>query len=190
MNLRKLLNIPSKAQKELLNQEEELIVSRCIALANTENLEQKENQKSHDSRCPHCNGKDIVNKIGHVQGKGSVSGSFKLGFGSVSGTILIDTVEVNHCNTCGNEWIKYKIKYATKDQILKVTFRYLGEIITNPKEKRYPWKQDAVKIFDNCTAEAIYRLCRKNLNNLNLRILRLHYKSIYNSKNKKFLENL
>jgi len=190
MNTRKLFNIPSKAQKELLKQEEELIVSRCIALANSENLEQRENQKSHDSRCPNCNGKDIVNKISHVQGKGSIDGLHRFGFGSVKGTFLIDTGEVNHCKTCGNEWIKYKIKYATKDQILRVTFRYFDEILTNPKEKRYPWKQDALKIFDECTAEAIHRLCRKSSNNLTLRILRRYYRTVYENGNKKILEKL
>ena len=67
---------------------------------------QIEHQKAHNGKCPNCRAdKDIVDKIQRVHGE--TRGSFRvMGGGSVYG--WVDTDGVNHCNSCGHQWIKYK----------------------------------------------------------------------------------
>lgn len=201
MNLRKLLYLPTTEQKAILAADIEHILVECDKIATHEWKELKENQKAHDGQCPKCKARedDIVNKIRQVQGNGNVGGSFYLGFGSVSGSMSIDTDEVNHCNKCGNEWKKFKTKYISKTDILRVALNYLADIIDNPAHnKRMTWKTETCQVFDGCRAEAIRILVDKHSHNLHLPTngqlrlgnLRRHYKSVFDVDNKKELEKL
>ena len=194
MNIRKFLNIRNAKQIVALIDETERIKQRCEKIASQEYQEQKENQKSHDNRCPLCRAKkdQIVDKIEQVEGKGSVDGSFYLGFGSVSGSMNIDTNPVNHCNNCGHEWKKFKTKYVSKTDILRVTLKYLNDLIDNPEHnKRLTWKIDAIQVFDGCHVEAITMLVKEehrymhSNNKLRNAVLRKYYPSIFDGKNKK-----
>lgn len=199
MNLPKIFNIWSAKQINALVDETELIKQRCDEIASQEYKEQKENQRTHDERCPLCRAmKDqIVDKIEQVEGKGSVDGSFYLGFGNVSGSMKIDTNPVNHCNVCGHEWKKFKTKYVSKTDILRVTLNYLSDLIQNPEHnRRLSWKTEAVQVFDGCHAEAILMVVKeekryvRGKENLRKSVLRKFYPSIFDGENKKELEKL
>ena len=199
MNIRKLLNLRSATNITALIDETELIKQRCDEIASQEYKEQKENQRTHDERCPLCRAKkdQIVDKVRQVEGKGSVDGSFYLGFGNVSGSMEIDTNSVNHCNVCGHEWKKFKTKYVSKTDILRVTLKYLNDLIDNPAHnRRLSWKVEAVKVFDGCHAEAIRMLVDeekryvRGSGNLRKIVLRKYFPSIFDGENKKELEKL
>lgn len=188
LNWRKLLYILTVEQKVVLLADIKCIVEGCSNIASTEWKELKENQKSHDSRCPKCKKEDVVDKITHVQGIGKITGNFRLGFGSLNSSTTIDTSEVNHCNYCGHEWKKFKTKYISATDIVRVALNYLGSIHVDPeKNKRKYWKHDTVKVFDGCHAEAIHMLLIKHdgymhdstKKILNLKTLRKHYNSVF-----------
>jgi len=192
MNLRKLLYFPTKEQQALLIVDVQEIMVRCDKIASSEYKDQKEARESHDSICPNCHtrkdGNNIVDKIRQVQGKGKVSGSFYLGFGSVVGNMEVDTGEVNHCNHCGNEWKKFKVKYISKTDIVRVALNYLGELYDNPeRNKKFSWKTEAVQVFDGCYAESIIALVSKNSHymhlitkkHLTVSRLRQNFKSVF-----------
>jgi hypothetical protein len=198
--IRKILNFKNKEQELLVLADVQNILDKCDVIASKEYAEQKEARESHDSVCPACRTRkeknNIVNKIRQVHGKGSVGGNL---FG-VSGYMEVDTDEVNHCNACGNEWKKFKIKYVSKSDIVRVALNYLGSILKDPEEKKYTWKIEAIKVFDDCYAETIVRLRDENSSyiysstesQLKLNILRYYYKSVFDEgkKNKKELEIL
>jgi hypothetical protein len=199
MNLRKIFDIMNSSDITTLVDETLLIKQRCDEIASQEYKEQKENQRTHDSRCPKCRAdKDkIVDKIAKTSGKGKVDGSFYLGFGSISGSMDIDTDSVNHCNVCGHEWEKFKTKYVSKTDILRVTLKYLSDMISNPTHnRRLSWKIEAIKVFDGCHAEAITLLVKeekryvRSKNNLRNIVLRKYYPSIFDGENKKELRKL
>lgn len=182
----RILNILNEKQKEIISIEKKKILNNCSVIASAENLEQGEAKKSHDDVCPNCHARkdNIVNKIRDVIGKGDVSGSFHFGYGSVSGTMTINTFEVNHCNVCGNEWKKYNVRYVSNIEILKVALKYLIDILNDPKQKEYSWKLQTIKVFDNCNVETIMLLCKEYklfLKNYKFKYSKLkkHYKSIY-----------
>lgn len=198
MNLRKLFNSPTPKQTLVLNDEVKIIKERCDAIATQEYEEQKENQKAHDYRCPKCRAKQdrIVDKIRQVEGSGSVDGSFYLGFGSVHGSMEIDTNSVNHCTVCGHQWKKFKTKYVSKTDILRVTLNYLGDLIKDPEHNRtLSWKTEAVQVFDGCHAEAIRMVIGhesryvRNKEYLNRSTLKKYYRSVFDD-NKKKLKKL
>jgi hypothetical protein len=185
MNLLKILNIYNKKIKLLLDEEEKIIMDKCQKLANIEYQDQQENKTIHDGICPKCKSKEnIVNKVCHVYGKGSVNGNIFIG---ISGIVTIDTDEVNHCNNCGNEWKKYKTKAISQTDILRVAFNYLAQIYKDPEERRHSWKLEAILVFKDISAEAIYRLRVKQKkvlhSNTKLQLtfyrLKKNYKSIY-----------
>ena len=199
--IRKLLILFNKKHLAKLSADIETIMSRCDAIASQEWKEQKENQKTHDGQCPKCRARkeDIVDKIRQVRGDGKVGGNFYLGFGSVSGSMSVDTDEVNHCNKCGNEWKKFKTKYVSKTDIIRVALNYLAEIIDNPAHNnRMSWKTEACQVFDGCSAESIRFLRDKHENYLRMKTLsvlkikklRKFYVSVFDDENKKELEKL
>lgn len=194
MNWRKLIYFPTKKQKEILIKEIDDVLIKCDEIAQQELKEQKENQKSIDGVCPKCRARseNIVNKITDVNGKGNVNGTLRFGFGSVDGSVNIETSEVNHCNKCGNEWKKFKTKFVSKTDILRVILNYLGDIYEDPvKNKNFKWKHEAIQIFDDCHAEAIKILVDKYSHNLHQKtvdVLKLHrlrkdYFSVFDDKN-------
>lgn len=94
----------------LNNQSTKLIQEYKDTVKRIKNKIQEENLKARlksdeiylkdNGECPKCKSHDIIDKINQV--KGSLNGSSVYGFGSISGSI--DTVEVNVCKNCGNEW--------------------------------------------------------------------------------------
>ncbi|MDA3779456.1 MAG: hypothetical protein PF487_04415 [Bacteroidales bacterium] len=188
MGLRKILNITTKKEKNIINDDIEKILFNCDSIGSVEMEEQKENQMTHDGQCPKCRGKDIVNKIADIQGKGRIGNDFKLGFGNVNGLLNINTVEVNHCSNCGNQWKKFKIKVVTKTDVVRVALNYLGDIYNDPeKNEDFDWKHDAIKVFENSYAETIKTLIIKHknylrsttINVLTTKKLRKFHKSIF-----------
>lgn len=188
MNLRKLLNLPTAKQTIAIQDQVKTIMERCEKIGTQEYREQKENQRTHDGRCPKCRADNVIDRIASVEGKGKVDGSFYLGFGSVNGFSSVDTTAVNHCVACGHEWKKFKTKFISKTDMIRVTLRYLGNIIDNPVHNEgMSWKTDALKVFDGCSAEAVYILYKKHKVVLRTRVgiyvtlrsIRTRYSSIF-----------
>lgn len=66
--------------------------------------EQWDNATECDGKCPRCDSKkDIVDKIQRVNG---VYRS-------------IDTTSVNHCNSCGHQWLKYKRRSIDSEEVIR-----------------------------------------------------------------------
>jgi hypothetical protein len=189
MNLRKLFNFPSKFQEALIAADVASILAKCDDIATSEYKDQRAARNSHDEVCPNCHGgkENIVNKIAQVQGSGSVGGTFHLGYGSISGSVSIDSTEVNHCNKCGNQWKKFKMVYVDKTDILKVSLNYLSTILKNPEEKNYRWKMEAIKVFDGCNIETILMFDKDSKyksyirEKLNYETLKPYFKSLYDT---------
>ncbi|MHA1169886.1 MAG: hypothetical protein ACTSRU_18825 [Candidatus Hodarchaeales archaeon] len=182
MNLRKLLYLPNPEQTLLLLDDVEIIAKRYGEVGETERKEQKENQMSHDNRCPKCRGESdkIVDKIAGVEGQGNVGGNL---FG-ISGRMTIETKPVNHCNVCNHEWEKFKTKTISNFSVINVILNYLSDMVQNPEHnQRLSWKVEAIKVFKGCYAESIYMLQQKNKRDirspLTLRQLRTKYKSVF-----------
>ena len=192
--IRKLLYLPTLKQNLRIREDVETILNGCADIASQEFKEQKENQLAHDTRCPKCRERDVVDKIRDTLGEGKVDGNFYFGFGGVAGRMKVETDAVNHCNECGHEWKKFKTKYISKTEIVRVALNYLGDYLNDPeKQKRMSWKMDAIKVFDNMSAEAIYNLTKKHWlymrptprQTLKLRKLRKYYPSVFEMKNEK-----
>ena len=189
----------SGKEKKIIEYEKQIILSRCNKIAIVEREDMRINQELHDTKCPNCKATKkespnaIVDRIANVNGTGRISG----GILDITGFVTIETHAVNHCNICGHEWFKFKTKSISETDVLRVCLNYLGAIINSPeKEKRFDWKLDAIKVFDDCSAETIYRLCSKEKkylcsstrNELKLSVLRRYYRSMFDTKNKKELE--
>lgn len=195
MNLRKLLNLPTKLQKSLISLDIENVLQKCDVIANAEYKEQKEAKDSHDNFCDNCHARKdmIVNKISHVQGIGKINSSFVLGYGKINGSISIDTHEISHCTKCGNEWKKYKIRYVSKTNIIRVVLNYLGLILEDPDEKKFSWKLESIGVFNDCYLETIIQLSKTHKPYLNANVLsqlksknlKKYYKSIFNDDSRK-----
>jgi len=187
INIRKILNFSSAQHKKIIDNDLALINERCTIIAKSEYKDQIENKQYHDNKCPHCKKDVIVDKIVLSQSKSKITGSVRFGFGEIDGNVMVTTTKINHCNACGNEWEKFKTKYITATDILRVALNYFAEIIDNPEERNKSWKADAILVFSQCHAESIYRLCRKNENylhdngkkHLTLKSLRKHFNSVY-----------
>jgi hypothetical protein len=194
MDLRKTFNFPDQKQLELLRMDSNYILKNCDAIASNERKELRENQEMRDGTCPVCKAKkpDVVNRIISVHGVGNIKGRFRFGFGYFNVSTIINTVVVNHCNKCGNEWEKFKTKSISETDILRVCLNYLAEIINDPNEKKNSWKLEAIEVFEGCYAETIYAhalkqkdyLRQTTVSSLSISKLRRYYKSIYDCKAK------
>lgn len=89
-----------------------------------ERIGKEEYQKEKDecdmknSVCPKCGGKDIINRFVRIQGEidGHSHGySFGGSYGSLEGKL--DTLKVNECKACGNQWEVEKLDYILDDCI-------------------------------------------------------------------------
>lgn len=179
--------MPSKAQEKLYKDDMERVKTICSKIADRKNTEKRSAQSNADGTCPHCGArKDIVNKIRRVEGSGHVGGNL---FG-VSGSISIDTNDVNHCNSCGNEWKKYKFDYKWNADVFTEALNYLGDLFEDyEKESKFSWKIDAVRIFEGCYAETIYwladecsyKLYHSTQEYLTMSTLRRYYKSVFDT---------
>jgi hypothetical protein len=201
MSLRKFLNLPNKEQSAKKTADMDAILEVCSEIATKERADMRQDQEMHNGVCPNCRAKKsdnsdaIVDRISNVQGKGSVGGN---AFG-VSGSVLIQTSPVNHCNKCGHEWEKFKTKSISQTHILRVCLNYLGEILKDPTQKSKDWKLEAVrKAFNGCYAESIFSFVQKEwdflytdtCNKCTLRRLRKHYQSLYDLENNEKLEKI
>ena len=156
--INKYLNILSKEQIILIEKQIELVsqlgTEECKKLYDLN----KEFDHRINSTCPLCNDKDIVNKI--------------------------NTIPINHCNSCGNEWEKsISNNYTITDLILD----YLKDVLVTI-EGKYTFgkkKYDELKEL-NIYAETLFwmmneysHLSRFRYENFNLKDLRKHFKSIH-----------
>ena len=182
MNLRKIFNIPNAHKKALIKVDYENLETYATSLADKHNAEQRKYQESHDCKCPHCGGTDIVNKITRVQGEGYVSGDL---FG-ISGRSSTDTNEANHCSNCGNQWKKYNRTYKGDSYFIK---EMLNDISTH-LEGKYDYADREVKKYQEqgFYAETLYKALKKSsyssdlylrTKNMSLNSLRKIFKSVY-----------
>jgi len=180
MNIRKILNLPNKAQRRFIELSNEIVLNNCEVIAREEMEEQQDNKLFHDSRCPICKSrKDIINKIVNIQSLNHIEGNFKFGFGKIKTVITTNTYKVNHCNSCGNEWEMYKTKPISRTNILNVAFKYLKEILEDPEKNKQDYKMEAIQVFENSYAETLYELNVWVRTDIKLSVLRKHYKSVY-----------
>ena len=185
MNWRKILYLPTQEQLSAIDFDILSVQQRCEKLSAVERKEQTENQKSRNERCPKCRAKQdmIVDRIAQVEGHTSFRGNlFKL-----SGRLDVETKPVNHCNTCGHEWEKFKTKTITDLAVMKVVLNYFSDVMRDPeKSKRYSWKLEAIEIFSGCSAEAIYVIQNKYKPSVrypvSLKQIRKKYKSVFDGK--------
>jgi len=185
MNLRKTFNIPTKKQKTLINKEIELIEALAEKEAARLTERNREYARNSNNKCPNCGAtENIVNKIQHVKGEGRVSGSFIFGTGGVYGSSHVDTSEVRHCNTCGNQWKTQETDYTYKKDVIK-DWMYNIEIHI---EKEYSFGTETAEMLQDkgIHAESIYKLiglndCVYNSTKefLTLKTLKTVFKSIY-----------
>jgi len=190
MNIRKILNLPNKLQKTKIQNDIDMILNKCDIIAQNEINEQQENKELHDNTCSICKTKTIiVNKFISISNIENVNNNIKFGFGKIKSSIITNIEEVNHCNTCGNEWKKYKTKPISKTNILNLAFKYLKEIIKNKENKR-DWKLETIQVFDDCYAEALYKLNIWKRTDIKLSTLRKYYKSIYDKIENNNLEKI
>lgn len=182
--LRKLLNTPNAVEKKLIAEQCAKIKKMADEKSTELYKEQSESQERSDKTCPHCGAKNIVNKIARVEGSGSVSGSFFLGGGSVSGSSSTDTNEVNHCNGCGNQWKKYKKKYTHNSDILA---DWINDVNTHLEGKYAYSGAKTVEMLKDFYAETIWEIFNEveddcyysTRDDLSLSLLRKKFKSVY-----------
>lgn len=188
MNIRKYLNIPNRSHSMIINHEISLIMIKCNVIASNEENDLKESKYVHDNICPRCkNRNNIVDKLSYVHGKYVVVNNSWFGLAGVGSNVIIDTAPVNHCNGCGNEWVKFKEKRVNGIDMLRVALNYYCQLEMNPSEKKHEWKVELVDVFKDCHAESIHSLGKKHLkyirnNNrkmLDIQYLRSKYGSIY-----------
>lgn len=189
--LAKAANKQNVAQREIVQKE----LAELIGKAKVEESEQDQSNREYvnryNSRCPKCGASgqlDVVDKIRQVQGDGEVSGSFSLGFGSVYGSMEIDTNEVNHCNKCGNEWKKEKRRYTSHK---KVIAEWLNELETH-LEGKYTYAKRTVDKLQKFHAESIFalfdeadddKLYYSTKSTVTLSALRTLFKSVFDENN-------
>jgi len=188
MNWRKLLYLPNSNQSITIVDEIKVIQERMQKLGVTERKEQTENQRSRDGRCPVCRTSkmlksdkpNIVDRYAMIENKSKIRGNiFK-----ITGLLAVETKPVNHCNTCGHEWEKFRTKTITDFAITKVLLDYLSDIIRNPeKNKRFSWKHETIEVFKDCHAESVYAIQKEHGRYLryplSLKQIRTKYKSVF-----------
>ena len=185
MKLRKIFNIPNEEHKRLIDLHVEMLKNHADSQERDYSRKHWNRQEDHDGTCPHCGAKEIVNKITRVQGKGSVGGSFSLGFGSVYGSSSSDTNEVNHCNSCGNQWKKYSYKVKWSSDFYSEWFNAIDSVRKGDEWEHYKKHIKRLKKLGVC-AEAIHKM-KKNAHdmyssaeeNVTLGYLRKVFPSVY-----------
>ena len=164
------LLIVNNEKQIIINGETSMIDIRAEYIVETELQDQKEAQVNHDKICPSCHSaKNIVDKIRDVNG---IVETPKSMFNMGNPILHIKTDEVNHCNSCGHEWKKYKLICITKTDVIRQAFDYLIEILNDETHERFSWKKDTIKIFDGCYIDTIYKLYRQHKSHINGRLTR------------------
>lgn len=192
MNLRKFFNIPNKEQEQLIQDGIVKLTSIADKISIERNNKDYESTNRLNSICPNCNSTTVVNKISRVQGSGNISGSFSLFGGGLYGSGSIDTNEVNHCNSCGNEWKKYKWNITTTNELIYNWLNHINDYYkTNDEWLRKHYKE-TIQILKDIPAESLYiwfdehsyssSLYYSTKENLSLKIIRKYFKSVYDNK--------
>lgn len=189
MNLKKYFNIQNTTQKVLIAKQLDEIVNMADKDADSHNKNEYDDRTNVNSKCPLCGNKKVVDKISQVVGHGSVSGSFVWGSGGVYGSSNTDTLEVNHCSSCGHQWKKYKTQYKWKSDVIKDYLNHTFEYIKDEKSVWDFYKRDFEKLKPYF-AETIYKLlamhggdCLSSTKEgLTLELLREKFVSIFDEK--------
>jgi len=184
LKLRKRYNKPAKNHQFLIDLDCIAIDKIAQDLSSKDYREQINNRDNSNSNCPKCKGKHIVDKIAHVNGSGSVSGSFYLGSGSIYGSSSLDTNSVNHCNDCGHQWKKYVINYKSNAEYLATLFNDFNDYNNGNFISKY---NTVLETFNGLYAESLYKKFNEvydncyisTQDNLNLEIFRKYFKSVY-----------
>lgn len=123
--LKKIFSFKTKKVAEVPLTDSQLIVlkaqykklkEKALAESQTDTKKWQKEKLDHDGICPKCKSTDVNDRIkrfeGNIDGRSSGSSWSALSFGEghSSGSIKgkFDTNEVNKCNSCQNEWKKYK----------------------------------------------------------------------------------
>ena len=115
---------------------------------------EKKRVKNANEVCPKCKSTNIVDKISQLKGEvnGSSYGGYGL-FGQNYGPIRgnIDTLEINKCINCTNEWKKVSFNshfiapsWENKFRILRLTVEYLSREI---KSEEPSYVKDTIKFW-------------------------------------------
>ena len=162
--LRRYFNIPNKQQTSLI--EKDILFVKELA--------EKENKKrwsdNYDlvlklnSTCPACRKTDVVNKIAETK----------------DNKYSTRTEPVNHCNSCGNQWVKYKITYKSDSDMISTYLSHIDDLFN--EDPIY----GADKTFDKLKhvhAESLHKLVQgpytRSCEFLTLSNLRTKFKSVY-----------
>ena len=110
----------------------------------------KEEAEKKNSKCPKCGSTNVINHIkrtkGEIHGSGTIHGSssssYSLFYSSnhsyLSGRSKIDgeldTLPVNKCADCGNEWAIEKAKYEEPINIFSYSSTYSGQLFRRLEE--------------------------------------------------------
>lgn len=110
---------------------------------------QRERAQRANSQCPICHSKKVRKKFRNV--KGDIEGDFRLGFGSVSGSIA--TGEVNFCPDCDHEW-GHQSEWATSkkrssalSEMLSSVYDYFSKSQDNNSDPLKEFKAKSVLTF-------------------------------------------
>lgn len=177
--IRKLFNLLSKKEIEIIELDNQVMKSIAKKLADEHNDSERKIEKKYNNICPNCRSKKIVNKISNVSGEGNISGSLFW----FDGDSYVGTKEVNHCSECGNQWKKYESDFYSTESVIADWINDLFSILESHKN-------EAIKIFNdnNIHAESIWRIYNKKLyyrcyykigNKISLSLLRKSFKSMY-----------
>lgn len=121
-----------------------------------------------NSCCPKCGSKDVIHNIrrtqGEIHGSGSISGSSLTSYGLfssashsyVSGSSKIDgkldTIPINKCNKCGNEWNIEKAKYPNADNIFSTYRSFAPTCLFNRVREYMKLEYNPEDITEECNS--------------------------------------
>ena len=185
MNLRKLFNIPTKYHESLI-EKGKLEFLQYVKTVSDKNYEQeKQNEKFVNGKCK-CGCTVIVDKISEVKGSGSSYGDFIFGSGVITSSFSVKTNKINHCTSCGNQWVKYKqnfqrfspsdIMIGIFDDISSVGGEFTYGLTTIEKLQNIPAETLWLIFKTVCDHSRMWESTKRKIT---LRYLRKHFKTIY-----------
>lgn len=172
---------------EIIIDDIKMINSRAELIVQAENDEQKEAQINHDNICPHCKTSgNVVNRFALVHGTTDndiiITHS---GPQNMINNVTIKTDVVNHCNSCGNEWEKYKMISINRTLVIKMALIYLIDVMDDWSNMKIKHKSNTLEIFDDCYYESITMLYKSHKKSINKRLpkskLKKYFKTLKNS---------
>ena len=179
MNIRKIFNIPTKEQKQIIDSEVVKIqkiadyFDKILIENRNKDLQEREDKFNLDqTTCSVCKSTKIVNKITNELKSSTQYPQFS--FQRPTSRNYTISVDVNHCFDCGNEWKKEywwssnEKKWATP----KTIYTYYDTFKT--------WAEEGFKFgisdYEDFHAESMYKV----FTNVSLKTHRKLFKSIFN----------